>query len=469
MNLKQEVSNVQRQKLVLTQQMRRSIEILQMTSMEMKECVDAEMLENPLLEFDEAAHESDDQNLAASDNEKDCDDQIDWQEYFEKEQDLPQWQVNTRAEENDDYNFEGFTSREMSLHAYLLLQFHMQKSQMTQKQMDIGEILIDAINDDGYLLTDLTALAADAGAVTEEAEEILTLIQTFDPAGVGARTIEECLAIQFRQLGWMTPLYQMLLDEYLLEIANNQFEEVSLKTQIPIDELIAFKMKMKEMNPRPGSSFAGDDATEYVVPDGNFEWIDGHLMVYINEISAPHLTISRVYQNMLKDQDCQEEAREYINQRMNAALLFIRSIEARRETVRRITAAIAAFQEDYFKGREANLKPLTLKQVADKAEVHESTVSRAVRGKFIQTPRGTFELKSFFKRGYNCGEEEISVDGVKQYIRSLIENEDSRHPLSDKKLADKLSGKGLNVARRTVAKYREELGFLSSSKRKQPL
>jgi RNA polymerase sigma-54 factor len=242
--------------------------------------------------------------------------------------------------------------------------------------------------------------------------------------------------------------------------------QVSKETGFSLEIIKAFHKRIACLNPRPGSLFLRGSNTQYIVPDGSFDWSFGKLNVHINEIGAPHLIISPFYQKMFRDQNCCEEIKTYISDRMDRALLLIKNIESRRETMRRITTFVAEYQEGWFKGTENSLKPMTLKMIAESAEVHESTVSRAIRGKYIRTPRGTFSLKSFFVRGYNTSQGTISIDAVKKIIAEMIAVEDAKHPLSDQKIVEVLSTKNLNIARRTVAKYREEMGIAPSSKRK---
>lgn len=466
MNISQNVDIKNTQKLILTQQMKASIDILQMNCMELKSRIDQELLENPVLEFNENDMEEMSVKGEEAENRKESEDQIDWDTYFEKQQNGTIPEGRTAPEDQDDFNFEKFSSREMTLKDFLMLQLHVLSEELTDEEMALGEAIIEEIDGDGYLFADVAAIAADNGAGPEMGEKVLKRIQEFDPAGVGARNIGECLAIQLRGLGLMTDNRQMLLDDYLLEVANSQFKKVAEATGLPVEEVAAFKMQIKELNPRPGTAFSANETPEYIVPDGRVEWVEDELFVHINEVSAPRLKISRFYRQMLSERGSNEEVKAYINKKMDAAMFLVKCIDARRETIRRIITSIATYQEKYLRSQSPHPLALTMKEIADMAGVHESTVSRAVRGKYISTPRGTFAMKDFFKRGYRHGGEDVSSDGIKNAIRDIIEGEDTHRPFSDQKIVDVLKDSGVTVARRTVAKYREAMGIPTSTQRK---
>ena len=458
MEIKTELKTTQ--KLALTPQMRQSIEILQMNCVELKNRIDQEMLENPVLEFNDTALTSEDAGPAEEPKKKENDEAIDWQDYFEKIQNGDYSVHNGQVAEEKPDPFNQYKTGEMSLKEYLSLQLH----SAPQIDQTLGEGVIDAIDDDGYLYLDEAAFAREHGVSDAVLQETITAVQAFDPPGVGARNIGECLIIQIDQLGLLTVANQRLIEEHLLDIANNQFGKVAKATGEKEQDIRDLKMLMKEMNPRPGSAFSKEAPVEYVLPDGSIEWIDGKLVVHINDISAPRLRISRFYERMLKSDD--PKARAYLEERLDRARFLIQAITMRRETIRRIVTAIAEYQEDYFCFHNQYPKALTMHQVARMAEVHESTVSRAIRGKYIRTPQGIFELKCFFKRGYGEGKTDISADGIKAIIKQMIEGEDPKKPVSDQVIADRLKQEGFDVARRTVAKYREAMGILATSKRR---
>ncbi len=226
-------------------------------------------------------------------------------------------------------------------------------------------------------------------------EKLIGIIQQFDPAGVGARDIKECLLIQLRQEGYDEEEYENLVNNYLTDLAENQFKRVSQETGISTSELAEFKELIKTLEPKPGRQFTNFDGVKYIIPDGSIEWIDNELVVQINDISAPRLQINSFYQGMLKTRNENEDTKKYIEKKLDSAAFLIKSIEQRRDTIRKVIEAIAHYQENFFREGVEDLKPLTLKAIADMIEVHESTVSRAIRGKYVQTPKGTFSLKFF--------------------------------------------------------------------------
>lgn len=468
MDIKVNLNLKQTQKLVMTTEMQQSIQILQMTALELNNRIDAELLENPMLEFNDSSMESVESLQTEQAKKEDSKDTIDWEEYFQNEQSNEYRSTpSERYSSEDDYSFENFSYYETTLNEYLLLQFHVYAKQMSERDVLIGEYLIDCIDDNGYLIIDMDYICDLLQTETAEIEKMIALIQTFDPAGVGARDIKECLLIQLRQEGYVEPIYEELIMNHLTDLAENQMRRISMATGLTLEEIADFKETIKTLEPKPGRAFTNFEGVKYVVPDGSIEWIDGELVVHINDTSAPRLKINPFYKNMLSAGHQNDDTRQYIEKKLDAASFLIRSIEQRRETIRKVIEAIAVHQESFFREGVEDLKPLTMREVAYSIGVHESTVSRAIRGKYVQTPRGTFDLKFFFKRGFNHGADDVSSEGIKQKIKEYIEGEDKHHPLSDQKIVTMLQDEGYAVARRTIAKYREALGILSSSKRKQ--
>ena len=297
---------------------------------------------------------------------------------------------------------------------------------MTETENLIGEYLIDCIDDNGYLLIDMDYICDILGVTQDVVEKLIGIIQQFDPAGVGARDIKECLLIQLRQEGYDEEEYENLVNNYLTDLAENQFKRVSQETGISTSELAEFKELIKTLEPKPGRQFTNFDGVKYIIPDGSIEWIDNELVVQINDISAPRLQINSFYQGMLKTRNENEDTKKYIEKKLDSAAFLIKSIEQRRDTI-----------------------------------------SRAIRGKYVQTPKGTFSLKFFFKRGFSQGADDVSSEAIKQKIQAFVDAEDKRKPLSDQKIVEMLKEQGVDVARRTIAKYREALNILPSSKRKQ--
>ena len=467
MNVKVDLNLKQTQKLVMTMEMKQAIEILQLTSMELNDMIDKELLENPILEFNDSSIESMEVVKEERAKTEESKDQIDWDDYFQNMQSNEYRNTpSTSYDPDDEFNFEKFSYYETTLGEYLNLQFHVHAADYSDKEVLVGEYLIDCIDDNGYLFIDESYVCDVLGVEREMLDKMIAVIQDFDPSGVGARDIKECLLIQLRQEGYDSPEYECLIMDHLTDLAGNQFRKISQETGISVETIADFKELIKTLEPKPGRKFSGGDEVKYVVPDGSIEWVDDELVVTIKDISAPRLKINSFYQDMLLTGRENDDTKKYIEKKLDSAVFLIRSIEQRRETIRKVIEAIADHQKNFFREGVEDLKPLTLREIADMIDVHESTVSRAIRGKYVQTPKGTFALKFFFKRGFSQGAADVSSEAIKHQIQQLIDDEDKKKPLSDQKIAEILKAQGLDVARRTIAKYREAMDILPSSKRK---
>jgi RNA polymerase sigma-54 factor len=439
------------QKLVMTPKMQLAIRVLNMNSLEIKDFVSAQVMENPMLEIEKGESAPDEEHR-----------EIDWQSYL-KELDKTPAEQTAYDKDAEVWNPEPHRKNNETLESHLMLQMHL-RGDIDEA---VGAYIVGCIDSDGYLFMDEAAAAEALGVSSQEIERSIAVIQTFDPIGVGARNIGECLSIQLKALGQWSEDRQMLLDQYLLPIANQEFKKVAAATGVSTAHLAAFKMQLTELNPRPGAVFEEDEPTEYIMPDGSIVNVDGRLVVHINEIGAPKLTISALYRRMLAHPDC-EKTQDYLEACLEKARFVINCIEMRRETIRKILTVIAEHQADYFYSRSPYLKPMTQSTVAGMAGVHESTVSRAINGKYVRTPRGTFAIKDLFTHGVvsEATGAEISVDCIKNEIRQYIQDEDPAHPLSDQAISDLFAEKNVSIARRTVAKYRKALGFPNASKRR---
>lgn len=471
MDIKVDINLKQTQKLIMTTEMKQAIEILQMTSMELNNLIDEQLLENPMLEFNDSPMESMEVVKEERQAKEESKDQIDWDEYFQNMQmtEYRNTPSSSHDASEDEFNFEKFSYYETTLNEYLLLQFHVYAKELTEREVLIGEYLIDCIDDNGYLIIDMDYICDILETGPEEIEKLIAIIQSFDPAGVGARNIKECLMIQLRQEGYDEPVYEELIMHHLNDLAENQLKKICQQTGLQMTEVAEFKELIKTLEPKPGREFTNFDGVKYVIPDGSIEWDEDEMIVHVNDVSAPRLKINTFYQSMLRNGSENDDTKKYIEKKLDAASFLIKSIEHRRDTIRKVIQAIAYYQESFFREGVEDLKPLTLKTIADMIDVHESTVSRAIRGKYVQTPRGTYALKFFFKRGFSQGAEDVSSEAIKEKIKTYVENEDKTKPLSDQKIAELLKNEGIDVARRTIAKYREALNILPSSKRKQYL
>jgi len=457
----------QSQKLILTQQMRQSIEILQMTSMELNTLINQTILENPVLNFNNATFDSlQEKNIETP--PKESKDPVNWDEYFQNQQ-LTQMRTTSSfsASCKNNFTFEDFSTQTQTLNAYLLLQFHMHCDPFSEKELYLGEFIIESIDENGYLDLDLqqTAIMFDANPRT--IHKIIHLIQTFDPSGVGARTLSECLLIQLKEKDLEQSFYSIVLNDYLKDLAENQYQKIHKATGVPVNDLVLLKKQISTLEPKPGQAFHHSTSVNYILPDAVIFWENNQLHIKINELSAPHLKINPYYQSILhQNNPYNQEAQEYIKKKLDAACLLIKNINQRRNTLYKVIETVVTYQKDFFFGGLEDLKPLTLKMVADPMEMHPSTISRSINGTFIQTPKGVYPLKFFFKHGLSADETNITTDQIHILIKTFIQNENPEKPLSDQKIMTLLNQKDILIARRTVSKYREEMDILPSNKRK---
>lgn len=457
MNYSQELKLKQTQGIILTPEMKQSLSMLQMSCMELKDFLDKEMMENPLLEVNESNHNAD----IIDDIQK-----ISWSAYVKSCTSYNSRHEQINDSDEDHFTFEKYAHNDMTYQKILDTQFDLCCKSLTSRQIRIGHAILDHINDDGYLFADLDDLAISLNVELEEIDVILEIIQHFYPAGTGARNVSECLYLQLREEQFVPESYKILLFHHLEDLSELRIKKIESETGISPEVQIELLKKIKTLHPRPGSQFANTEKTYYVIPDGSINWDDGTLSVKLNNIGSPTLIINPFYQKMLTSENCNPRTRNYIIERMNRALTILHNIEAREKTIESIAFVIAEEQQDYLLKKTDTLKPLTQKQIAQRTGLHESTISRTVRGKYFLTPRGTIELKSLFCNSYMQGEKSIAIDIVKKYIHLLIEQEDPCHPLTDQKIADYISTNIVSIARRTVAKYREEMGIRTAAKRR---
>lgn len=448
------------QKLIMTPELRQAIELLQFTSLELNEYLEQQMEENPLLELNSLAekHENIDDYVEKKD-------EIDWKEFIDRWGGGSSYRVE-RDKNAKDYNYENFISSSPSLKDNLLLQLNV--LDLTHKEKEIGEFLIESIDENGYLTTSPEQISEDLQTDLEKIERVLAIIQKFDPLGVGARDLQECLLIQIESDRKRNPYAEKIIGEYLDDIASNRLSKIAKEMDLDIKEIQNVCDYIRTLEPKPGRSYSGiNDQVKYIVPDATIKYIDGEYLILLNDVTGPRLNISNFYRNMML-QDKDPKATEYLTEKLNSAMWIIRSIEQRRNTIYRVVESILKFQKDFFRIGEKGLRPLTLKEVAEDIEMHESTVSRATNGKYVQTPKGVFELKYFFSSGLSTNRgADISSTSIKALIKDLIEEENPKKPYSDQKLSDVLKTRGISISRRTVAKYRDELDIPASNLRKR--
>ncbi len=496
MELKQQLK--MSQQLVMTPQLQQAIKLLQMSRMELVETVHQELLENPVLEdvreiADQGTNspptpaaanaisppnESLEQTIAADAQfqdrgARDADKkaaEIDWDRYIENhamQGPMPGGGVY-RGSSDELPSLEATLTKTEDLVDHLEWQIRM--SDLVEDERGFAALVVGNLDDAGYLTIDgvepkevVPKLAAEAGVDPEDAEEILQVIQTFDPIGVAARNLRECLLVQAKHLG-MDELVLKIIDEHLHDLERRNYPAIAKKLCIEIEEVYDVAQVIGELEPRPARNFVANEP-QYIVPDVWVHKVGDKYFVVANDDGMPKLKISGFYRAAMKGN---AQAKEYIQNKMRSAQWLIRSIDQRRKTIERVTECIVDKQSEFFEKGIEFLKPMILRDVAEEVGMHESTISRVTSNKYVATPRGVYELKFFFNSAIKRDDEDdIASESVKQAIKKIVEGEDDRHPHSDQKIVELLAKEKIMIARRTVAKYREMMGILSSSKRKK--
>ncbi|MDX9917250.1 MAG: RNA polymerase factor sigma-54 [Gudongella sp.] len=455
MRLNYDLTLEQSQKLIMTPELRQAIQLLQYSSLELKEYLSKEMEENPLLELEKT-----DDNTQTIENLKE-DKDIDFKEFLESFDDISYRSEIDRSKE--DFSYENYVSYTPTLKDYLIEQLNLVT--IGAREYKIAENIINNINDVGYLSVPISEIASYLSVAVEEVEMMLTVIQSFDPLGVGARDLRECLCLQVKDIKDKNLV--KIIELYLEDIASNKLSRISKNLDLNIKTVQDYADTIKSLEPKPGRTFRSDgEDIRYIIPDATIEEIDGEYVVTINEVSGPRLNINEYYKNLILT-TTDEKTSEFLQEKFNSAIWVIRSIEQRRQTLSKVINSILKYQKEFFKHGEQVLVPLTLKEVATDIDMHESTISRATNGKYVQTPRGVFELKYFFTTGLTGAEGEVSATCVKAVIKSIIAEEDSKKPLSDQQIAGMMESRGVEISRRTVAKYRDEMNIPSSTVRRR--
>jgi len=450
------------QKLMMTPELRQAIAILQMSAMELSDVIAEEILENPILEIAEKDGDGPDQVEQAElpREEKQLDDYFDWADYFSNG--MEKKSEHVVADEKTP--FEVFLKNNISLHEHLELQLHLAVRDEISKKA--GNYLLGCIDDNGYLCSTVAEAALALGMNEQIVGQVLELIQTFDPLGVGARNLQECLTLQLEQKGIENKLVKSIIADYLPDVATGRYKVIAEKLGCtPSDVQQAVDM-IRTLDPKPGRAFGKEQST-YITPDITVERVNGKYVILVNDTNTPKLTINPYYRHVAMDSD--NESKKFLEGRLNSAVWLIKSIEQRRRTLYNVMEAIISLQQDFFDRGSKFLRPLIMKQVSEQIEVHESTVSRAIANKYVATPHGLVSLRSFFSTAVHnsTGGQDVAATKVKQKIKELIAGESATDPFSDQALGDILCQHGIKISRRTVAKYREELGIMSSAKRKR--
>ncbi len=473
------------QQLVMTPQLQQAIKLLQLSRMELMEAINQELMANPVLEEGEddgadgegAAGEQPPSTegaqvpevpLSASSEEETPWEQAalreaEWREYWEDGRSALQ-SFSFEAKEQIDY--ENIVRSTTDLTDHLLWQLQMEE--LTPDQLAIGQLIIGNIDEDGYLQATVEEIAADAQVEPQEVEEVLGRIQRFDPVGVGARDLRECLLIQMDHHSIHNPLAREIVENHLDKLERHNYQAIARAAGATVKEVAAAVDVIRALEPRPGRAISGGQP-QYIVPDIYVYKVGDDYVISLNDDGLPKLRINSYYHEMAGSNGQPKETRSFLKEKIRSATWFIKSIQQRQRTIYRVTESIMRFQREFLEKGVAHLRPLILRDVAEDVGLHESTVSRVTTNKYVHTPQGVFELKFFFSGGLKRGDGgDVATQSVKERIRQLIQEEDPEHPYSDEQIARILAKDGIEIARRTVAKYRNMMGILPSSRRRRP-
>ena len=454
----------QSQKLVMTPELIQAIQILQFNTQELDAFVQEQLLVNPVLEQDQEKETPENASEGRSGEEEE---KLDWKEFIRNGSydDISYKGYRDRDEDRPD-TFERYVSSDVTLPEHLMFQY--QFATVDKGCRRVGKYIIESLDENGYMTSTTEEISRATGVREEKVCEALDIIHGFDPAGVGARNLSECLRLQLEARNELTPQMEEIIGKHLEDIANNRLSAVAKDTGMTVLEVQEAADVIRTLEPKPGRQFASEMETKYVIPDVIVEKIEDDYVVIINESSTPHLTVSSYYRNLLGQAEKDKQLADYLSERVNSANWLIRSIEQRKQTIFNVVSSVVKHQREFFDNGSKYLKTLTLKDIAEELGIHESTVSRSINGKYLQCPRGVYEIKYFFSAGVSdqVGEG-VSSNSIKEFIKEIIDGEDKHRPYSDQTIVMLLEDKGFNISRRTVAKYRDELGILSSSKRKR--
>jgi RNA polymerase sigma-54 factor len=468
----------QSQRVVMTPLLQQAIQLLQLSTLELQEVVQAELLENPLLEEVPTDPETAAEAPAPGDapvtptvepaapepsreeNERGTDDlpfdltAVMFDDHEERSL--------VAQEDRDELPFENMVRSVSSLADHLNEQLRFGTEDPLLRR--IGEEIIGNLDEDGYLRAELAEIAQRCGCTEEDVERGLALVQGFDPPGVAARDIRECLLIQLKSDPNPDPVSVEIVEEHFDDLSKRRYPDIARALKLPLDRIMESVEEIMGLEPKPGRRFGGNDS-RYIVPDVVVHKMGGDYVVVLNEDGIPRLRVNSLYRSLLRSSG--DEAKQYVEQKLRSAVWLIKSVDQRQRTLRKVTQSIVKFQREFLDKGLAHLRPLSLRDVGEDIGMHESTISRVTTNKYVETPQGLFELKFFFHSGIASGDGEmVSSVSVKKMIQDLLANEDPAKPLSDQEVAQILKGRGLVIARRTVAKYREELGILPSHQRR---
>jgi RNA polymerase sigma-54 factor len=485
-----EIRQVQKltQQLVMTPQLQQAIKLLQLSRVELEEMVLKELQENPALEegpaeeTEASAEPPRPETPAAAtapdpvelvlNRELSAVDKIgtlDWQEYLDTHSNSIHGSLTAEATAEDGDSppsWENSLTKKTTLEDHLIWQLRLSK--ITERESTIGLHVIQNLDENGYLVLTTEEICNATESSAEEVEKVLRRIQFFDPVGVAARDLRECLLIQLENLQLSDSLAAKIVANYLSFLESKRYEKLAKDLMVSIDEIAEAAHLIATLEPKPSRGFEQDEVRT-VLPDVFVEKIGDEYVIFLNDDGVPRLRVNSLYRRLAgQEGQAEEQARQYLQEKVRAAHWLIKSIQQRQQTLFRVTQSIFKFQQEFLDHGVSHLRPMVLRDVAEDIDMHESTVSRATANKYVHTPQGLFELKFFFQSGLRGGNgEDVASESVKEKIRAIIATEDPRKPYSDQHIAATLSS-DIEIARRTVAKYREAMGILPSSKRRQP-
>ncbi len=474
MRMEHRQTQTQTQQLVLTQKMQQALQILQLSSLELEQYVQQELETNPFLDQVAKKEEPAQESATSANDAKTSDTEPAYDESFDLDDYRDSWDIRRREGTDLSYNpdmhakrkfFEDSITQDESLRAHLLTQMRL----VTEDDQDyaIGErIIIGDIDDRGYFTGDTAAIAEELDVPEERVLHVLGLIRGFEPTGVGAKDMAECLLLQIDAEYPDEEELRLLVKEHLEELKHRQLPQIAKVMKTTAEHVEELRKMLAALNPWPGHVYSAPPA-HYVTPDVVVEKIDGEFAVRLIDERIPTVCVNKEYSRTVKKGSLSKDDKEYVRAKLESANWLERNIAQRQQTVLRVSQAIVEIQQAFFESGVEHIRPLTLQDIADIVGVHESTVARTTRGKYMQTPQGLFEMKYFFSPGLSRDHgDDPSSTSVQAMVRKIIDGEDKRKPLSDQKVADLLKKDGINIARRTVTKYREGMGILKTTMRK---
>jgi RNA polymerase sigma-54 factor len=454
------------QQQVLAPQLQQSLQILQAPMLELRNLIQQELCTNPTLEEDITEPTIEDKKQEHDEFQEEFDRLAkldeEWRDYMSQTQSYSG--RSAEEEERRQFFFDSIVGQE-TLQQHLLDQVH--SSELHDSDRKLAELIIGNIDDSGFLQSTPEDIANNTGMELEDLKRVLDFVHTFHPVGVGARDLRECLLIQLRRLSKDQSLEYRIVDRHLDDLGKRRFPEIARRLGTTAEQIQRAANFIGTLDPKPGQVFT-PDPNNYVLPDVNVDKIGGDYQITLNGEQIPHLRISNTYKDLMSQENNTNDVKDYIRDKIRSGKFLIKSIHQRQQTISNIAHEIVTRQRDFLESGPSALKPMTMVQIAEAVGVHETTVSRAISGKYMSTPQGVFDMKYFFTPGYQTSAgESMSNTSVKGAIAELVKGEDTRSPLSDKEIVEILEKRGIPIARRTVAKYRNELNILPSNMRKK--